>query len=72
MSLRTTQGVFRSGVPGPKDVEFSLSVDTIAQESNETFAIVLQVSSNPFGAGATIVDRLEVVIIDSTGRLTIQ
>ena len=71
MSLRTTQGRFL-GVPEPNNVEFSLSVDTIAQESNETFAIVLRVSSNPLGADATIVDRLEVVIIDSSGRLTIQ
>ena len=48
-------------------------MDNIAQEINETFAIVLQLSgTDPLGAGATIRDRLEVVIIDSDGRLTVQ
>ena len=49
-------------------------MDNIAQESNETFAIVLQLSSNDqFGsANVTLRDRLEVVIIDSDGRLTVQ
>ena len=45
-------------------------MDNIAQESNETFAIVL--STDHFSAGATIRDRLEVVIIDSDGRLKVQ
>ena len=71
VSLRTTQGRFLpSDVDEPKDVEFALLVDNIAQESNETFAIVL--STNHFGGGATIRDRLEGVIIDSDGRLTVQ
>ena len=57
-----------------KDVKFSLTVDNIAQEINETFAIVLQLSSTDQfgGANVTLRDRLEVVIIDSDGRLTVQ
>ena len=58
----------------PKDVEFSLSWDNIAQEFNETFAIVFQLFSTDqlFSGNVTIRDRLEVVIIDSDGRLTVQ
>ena len=44
-----------------------LSVDNIAQESMETFALIL--STNQFGAGANIRDRLEGVILDSDGKL---
>ena len=49
-------------------------MDNIAQESNETFAIVLQLSSTDiFGdANVTIRDRLEFVIIDSDGKITVQ
>ena len=48
-------------------------MDNIAQESNETFAIVLQLSSTDQfgGADVTIRDRLEVVIIDTDGKLTV-
>ena len=61
-SLLTTQGRFLpSDVDEPKDVEFSLSVDNIAQESN---AIVLSTDH--------IRDRMEVAIIDSDGRLMVQ
>ena len=69
VSLATTRGRF---LPFDVliDVEFSLTVDNIAQESNETFAIVLH--TNHFGASATLRDRLEVVIIDSDGMLTVQ
>ena len=74
--LTTTQGRFlTSEVLIFKDVEFSLSVDNIAQESNETFAIVLQLRSTDqlFGdSNVTIRNRLEGVIIDSDGRLTEQ
>ena len=49
-------------------------MDNIAQESNETFTIVLQLYSiNQFGgANVNFRDRLEVIIIDSDGRLTVQ
>ena len=60
--LLTNQGRFLpSDVDEPKDVEFSLSVDNIAQESN---AIVLSIDH--------IRDRMEVAIIDSDGRLMVQ
>ena len=74
MSLRTTRERFQPDDLGPKDVEFSLNVDNIAQESNETFTIVLQLSSTDQfgGANVTIRDRLKVVIIDSDGKLTVQ
>ena len=72
VSLTTTRGRFLPGdVDVPKDVEFSLTVDNIAQEINETFAIVLELRSDD-GTDVTIIDRLEVVIIDSDGRLTVQ
>ena len=75
VSLITTRGRFLpSEVLEPKDIEFSLSVDNIAQEINETFAIVLELFSNDqFGGGnVTIRDRLEGVIIDSDGKLAVQ
>ena len=75
VSLTTTQGRFLpSDVLTPKDVEFSLNVDNIALESNETFAIVLELSSTDQfgGVDVTIRDRLEGVIIDSDGKLAVQ
>ena len=73
MSLRTTRERFQPDDLGPKDVEFLLNVDNIAQESNETFTIVLLSSTDQFGgANVTIRDRLKVVIIDSDGKLTVQ
>ena len=45
-------------------------MDNIAQEINETFAIVLELQ---FGGGnVTIRDRLEGVVIDSDGKLAVQ
>ena len=45
-------------------------MDTIAQELNKTFTLVI--STDQFGgADVTIRDRLEVIIIDSNGRLTV-
>ena len=46
-------------------------MDTIAQESNETFAIVLHTDQFS-GADVTVRKRLEVVILDSNGRFRIQ
>ena len=54
-------------------MEFSLSVDNITQESNEMFVLRFQFSgTDQFGVGANIRDRLEVSIIDSDGKLTVQ
>ena len=54
-----------------QDIEFSLNVDNIAQESIETFALTLQlsISTDQLGASASIRDRLEGVILDSDGKL---
>ena len=49
-------------------MEFSLNVDNIAQESNETFALTLLLSQ--FSAGVNR-NRLEGVIIDSDGKFNI-
>ena len=50
-----------------------MNVDSIAQESNETFALTLQLSSiDHFGAGANIRNRLEGVILDSDGKFNKQ
>ena len=48
-------------------------MNNIAQELKE-FAIILELSTtDQFGdANVTIRDRLEVVLIDSSGRLTVQ
>ena len=53
-----------------QNIEFSLRVDNIAQEFDETFVITLEVPEGTFGQGANIRNRLEGVIIDSDGRLT--
>ena len=52
-----------------QNIEFSLSVDNIAQELDETFEINFVVPDGTFGSGASIRNRLEGVIIDSDGRL---
>ena len=70
ITLVTTRSRFlASDFLQSKDIEFSLNVDNIAQESNETFVLTLQLTSNDQFAGAnvTIRDRLKVVIIDSDG-----
>ena len=74
VALATTRSRFlASDFLQPKNVEFSLNVDNIAQESNETFALTFQLSNtDQFGVGANIRDRLEVVIIDSDGRLSVK
>ena len=74
VTLATTRSRFlASDFLQSKDIEFSLNVDNIAQESNETFVLILQLTSiEQFGVGANIRDRLEVVIIDSDGKLTVQ
>ena len=53
-----------------QNIEFSLSVDNIAQEFNETFIIYFEVPDGTFGPGANIRNRLEGVIIDSDRKLT--
>ena len=74
VTLATTRSRFpASDFLQSKDIEFSLNVDNIAQESNETFVLTLQLTSiDQFGVDATIRDRLEVVIIDSDGKLAVQ
>ena len=48
-------------------------MDYTSQEPNETFVLRLQVSNtSQFGVDANIRDRLEGVIIDSDGKLTVQ
>ena len=44
-------------------------MDNIAQESEETFAITLELASGTLGQGANLRNRLEGVIIDSDGML---
>ena len=53
-----------------QNIEFSLRVDNIAQELDETFVITLEVPDGTFSSGANIRNRLEGVIMDSDGRLT--
>ena len=53
-----------------QNIEFSLSVDNIAQELDETFVITLDVPDGTFGPGANIRNRLDGVIIDSDRKLT--
>ena len=74
VTLQTTTSRFlASDFLQPKNVEFSFNVDNIAQESNESFVLSFRLSStDQFGAGANIRDRLEGVIIDSDGKLTVQ
>ena len=43
-------------------------MDSIAQELEETFAITFEISGGRFDESANIRNRLEGVIIDSTGR----
>ena len=66
VTLLTTQIKFLSDEP--QDVEFSFNVDSIAQELEETFAITFEISGGRFDESANIRNRLEGVIIDSTGR----
>ena len=70
ITLVTTRLRFLPGTI-EQNIEFSLSVDNIAQELDETFAITLEVPDGIFGPGANIRNRLEGVIIDSDGRLNI-
>ena len=52
----------------PQDIEFSLSVDNIAQELDESFEIIF-VPYDTFEPGANIRNRLEGIILDSDGKL---
>ena len=52
-----------------QNIEFSLSVDNIAQELDETFVITIEIPAGTFSSGANIRSRLEVVIMDSDGKL---
>ena len=70
INLVTTRLRFLPG-DTQQNIEFSLSVDNIAQELNETFIITLEVPDGIFGPGAHIRNRLEGVIIDCDGRLTL-
>ena len=44
-------------------------MDNVAQESDETFAITLELAVGTLGQGANFRNRLEGVIIDSDGML---
>ena len=70
INLRTTHGrILPNEVLQPQAIEFSLIVDNIAQELDETFVIILQVLGGTFGPGANIRNRLEGIILDSDGKL---
>ena len=53
------------------DVEFSLNIDGVFQEANETFSIQLTATAGstiPTGIGTFFLDTLSVTIVDSDGE----